>query len=88
MYGHIHYDGTPDLMARYAVMARNSGAKIIGGCCGTKSKHLRLMRAALESEDLGSIPLLEQVQLEIGPFSSPYVNEAKKRISKRRRRGE
>ena len=86
--GHIHYGGTPDLMARYAVMARNSGAKIIGGCCGTKSEHLRLMRAALESEDLGSIPLLEQVQLEIGPFSSPYVNEAKKRISKRRRRGE
>lgn len=86
--GHIHYDGTPDLMARYAVMARNSGAKIIGGCCGTKSEHLRLMRAALESEDLGSIPLLEQVQLEIGPFSNPYVNETKKRISKRRRRGE
>ena len=46
------------------------------------------MRAALESEDLGTIPLLEQVQLEIGPFSSPYVNDAKKRISKRRRRRE
>ena len=31
--GHIHYDGTPTLMADYAVLARDSGAKIIGGCC-------------------------------------------------------
>ena len=33
--GHIHYDGTPDLMADYAVLARDCGATIIGGCCGT-----------------------------------------------------
>ena len=32
--GHIHYDGTPELMADYAVMARNCGASVIGGCCG------------------------------------------------------
>ena len=56
-------------MAKYAVMARNSGAKIIGGCCGTKSEHLLSMRAALESEALGSVPSLQQVELEIGPFS-------------------
>ena len=42
--GHIHYDGTPKLMAEYAVMARDSGAKIIGGCCGTRPDHLRKMR--------------------------------------------
>ncbi len=29
--GHIHYDGTPDLMARYAVMARDFGARIVRG---------------------------------------------------------
>jgi 5-methyltetrahydrofolate--homocysteine methyltransferase len=86
--GNIHYDGTPDLMARYAIMARNSGAKIIGGCCGTKSEHLRSMRDALESEVLGSIPLLEQVEIEIGPFSSKIKNVIKKRISKRRGRRE
>jgi 5-methyltetrahydrofolate--homocysteine methyltransferase len=42
--GHIHYDGTPELMARYAVLARDAGAKIIGGCCGTQPDHLRQMR--------------------------------------------
>ena len=83
--GNILYDGTPELMAKYAVMARNSGAKIIGGCCGTKSKHLLSMRAALESEVLGPVPSLQQVELEIGPFSGQIRKEITKRTSKRRR---
>ena len=33
--GHIHYDGTPELMGQYARLARDCGARIIGGCCGT-----------------------------------------------------
>ena len=68
--GHIHYDGTPELMARYAVLARNAGAKIIGGCCGTMPDHLRAMRAALESTPKGDAPTLEEIVAEIGPFSS------------------
>ena len=84
--GHILYDGTPELMAKYAVMARNSGAKIIGGCCGTKSEHLFSMRAALESDDLGSVPSLQQVELEIGPFSGQIRKEKEEHKSKRRRR--
>ena len=30
-------------------MARDSGAKIIGGCCGTKPEHLVPMRNAVEA---------------------------------------
>ena len=51
--GHIHYDGTPELMADYAVLARDCGATIIGGCCGTTPAHLAAMRAALESTPPG-----------------------------------
>ncbi len=47
--GHIHYDGTPELMAEYAVLARDAGVRIIGGCCGTMPEHLAAMRRALES---------------------------------------
>ena len=36
--GHIHYSGTPELMADYARIALDAGAKIIGGCCGTSSR--------------------------------------------------
>ena len=68
--GHIHYDGTPDLMARYAVMARDGGARIIGGCCGTQPEHLKKMRHALESEPKSMPPTLEAVAAELGGFSS------------------
>ncbi|TFL17813.1 betaine--homocysteine S-methyltransferase [Jannaschia formosa] len=68
--GHIHYDGTPELMGRYAVMARDAGATIIGGCCGTTPDHLRVMRAALESTPRGPVPGLDDVVEALGGFSS------------------
>jgi 5-methyltetrahydrofolate--homocysteine methyltransferase len=68
--GHIHYDGTPDLMARYAVMARDAGARIVGGCCGTAPEHLRAMRAALETTPRGAPPSLEAIAGALGAFSS------------------
>jgi 5-methyltetrahydrofolate--homocysteine methyltransferase len=68
--GHIHYDGTPELMARYAVLARDAGATIIGGCCGTTPDHLRAMRAALESTPRGAAPSLEAIAEALGGFSS------------------
>jgi 5-methyltetrahydrofolate--homocysteine methyltransferase len=68
--GHIHYDGTPELMGEYAVLARDAGAKIIGGCCGTMPEHLKAMRAALESRPKGPVPSLEHISAKLGGFSS------------------
>ena len=69
--GHIHYDGTPSLMAEYAVLARDCGATIIGGCCGTTPEHLRAMREALETRPRGdSRPTLDQIASALGGFSS------------------
>ncbi len=68
--GHIHYDGTPELMADYAVLARDAGARIIGGCCGTTPTHLRQMRDALETRPSGPKPSLEQIVSALGGFSS------------------
>lgn len=68
--GQICYDGTPELMGKFAVMARNAGAKIIGGCCGTMSPHLEKMREALDTQPRGERPTLEQVVEMFGPFSS------------------
>ncbi|SDG26183.1 betaine--homocysteine S-methyltransferase [Alloyangia pacifica] len=68
--GHIHYDGTPELMADYAVMARDAGARIIGGCCGTTPEHLRAMRAALETQPVGPRPTLDRIAGALGGFSS------------------
>ncbi|WP_323036331.1 betaine--homocysteine S-methyltransferase [Pararhodobacter sp.] len=68
--GAIRYDGTPALMGDYAVLARDCGATIIGGCCGTMPEHLRAMREALDTRPRGERPTLEQITTALGPFSS------------------
>lgn len=68
--GAIVYDGTPELMADYACLARDAGARIIGGCCGTMPQHLRAMRAALETRPKGPRPTLEAITEALGAFSS------------------
>lgn len=67
--GHIHYDGTPELMADYARLALDSGARIIGGCCGTTYEHVRAMRDALESYKQGARPSVEEVEARLGKVS-------------------
>lgn len=68
--GHIHYDGTPELMGDYAVLARDCGARIIGGCCGTMPDHLRAMREALETRPRGDRPTLDRITQALGAFTS------------------
>ena len=67
--GVIHYNGTPKLMAEYAVLSRDAGAKIIGGCCGTSPEHIAAMRHALDnipsSKDTPSLETIEQVLGEV-----------------------
>jgi 5-methyltetrahydrofolate--homocysteine methyltransferase len=87
MHGHIHYDGTPELMADYAVMARESGARIIGGCCGTMPEHLRHMREALDTRPRGERPTLEQITGALGAFSSASDGTGEDVAPARRPRG-
>ena len=85
--GHIHYDGTPELMGEYAVMARDCGARIIGGCCGTMPDHLRAMRVALDERPRGEAPTLEQIKAVLGDFSSESDGTGDDAGPKRERRG-
>nr|WP_209015950.1 betaine--homocysteine S-methyltransferase [Roseibium sp. RKSG952] len=72
----VVYTGTPELMAQYAHMALDAGARIIGGCCGTSCGHLAAMRGALDSHQKGARPSLQDVLSEIGPLVSPPNTEA------------
>ena len=92
--GLIEYDGTPELMARYACLVRDAGARLIGGCCGTKPEHLVAMKAALETTQRGQRPSLETIQAELGAFTSADdgagdnpSNETRGRGRRGRRRG-
>ena len=82
--GHIHYDGTPELMAEYAVLARDCGATVIGGCCGTTPAHLRLMRAALENNPRGAAPAPEVIAATLGGFSSAHDGTGDDALPERR----
>ena len=84
--GHIHYDGTPALMADYALLARDAGARIIGGCCGTMPEHLRAMHDALSSRPRGPRPDLATIAERLGPFSSASDGTGEAAPARRERR--
>jgi 5-methyltetrahydrofolate--homocysteine methyltransferase len=68
---HVHYSGSPELMGRYAGLAIDAGARIIGGCCGTKPEHLKAMRAAIDAHQKGPRPTLEDIVATCGALASP-----------------
>ncbi len=86
--GHIHYTGTPELMADYARIALDSGAKIIGGCCGTSPEHLASMRKALEAHTKGERPSIELVEQKLGAVSAlaKGIDQAAEGAARRERR--
>jgi 5-methyltetrahydrofolate--homocysteine methyltransferase len=45
--GQVVYDGTPEVMAQYALDMRTRGAKLIGACCGSTPEHIQAMAEAL-----------------------------------------
>ena len=64
----VRYDGTPEIMAEYACMARDAGARIIGGCCGTTAAHLGAMREALERRPRAGVPDHAAIEAHLGPL--------------------
>ncbi len=67
--GNIVYSGTEKLMAEYVQIAMNSGAKIIGGCCGTTFEHVRAMRKAMDEHIVTSPPTLAEIEEKVGIMS-------------------
>lgn len=68
--GEIRFNGTPELMAQYACLSLDAGARIVGGCCGTTPDHLRVMRRALESHVRGPKPDLAAIESRLGAVSN------------------
>ena len=83
---HVHYSGTPELMAEYARLAVDSGARIVGGCCGTSPMHLAAMRRALDGHTRRPRPSVETIVAAIGPVLSPPPRDDAPRRENRRNR--
>lgn len=67
--GEICYSGNADLMAAYAVLARDCGARIIGGCCGTTPEHVAAMKTALDTTPPGEPPTIHDIVNKIGALT-------------------
>ncbi|MAU02057.1 MAG: methionine synthase I [Anaerolineaceae bacterium] len=79
VHGHLHYNGTPEVMADYAVKVRNFGARIIGACCGSTPAHIAAMRAALDNA-----PIEHQI---VATAVAATATPERSRTRERRRRG-
>src|ERR1700678_1559855 len=80
--GEIRFNGTPELMAQYARLSFDAGARIIGGCCGTTPDHLRVMREALESHVRGAKPDLTTIESRLGAISTGATAQLRGELSR------
>lgn len=69
--GEIVYSGSEEIMARYARLARDAGARIIGGCCGTTPVHLKAIGEALVGYEPKGIPEVGAIEAALGPIKTP-----------------
>lgn len=86
--GAIHYDGTPAVMADYALRLRNLGINIIGACCGSTPEHIAAMRAALDGakdEPIAGPPPINGDSGQIENAESRAARAAARRTERRQR---
>ena len=82
--GRIGYSGTPELMRVYGRLARDAGARIIGGCCGATADHIAVLARALDDHPPGERPDLETIERALGLERAAPAGERRARRSRRR----
>lgn len=83
--GEVVYSGDEQTMATYARMARDAGARIVGGCCGTTPVHLAAIGAALDGYAPGAPPEVAAIEKALGPIVTPKKGDRKRRERRRRK---
>jgi 5-methyltetrahydrofolate--homocysteine methyltransferase len=82
----IVYSGTPALMGRYAALAVDAGARIVGGCCGTSPEHLAAMRTAIDGRVPGAPrPDRATIAAEVGQLANAAPSNGSRERPTRRR---
>ncbi len=69
----VVFTGTAEVMEKYARLARDAGARIIGGCCGTTAEILKVMIDAIREYEPGLPPDTETIEAVLGPMLGPRV---------------
>jgi len=87
--GEFRFSGTPEMMGKYARLARDAGAKIVGGCCGSEPIHLTAIAEALQTPPSETVPTTNEIASELGLLSSFDLTADQRKTNaprKRRRR--
>src|SRR6188472_1303604 len=77
----IYPHATPEYFAEFAAHARELGARLIGGCCGTTPLEIAAIATAVEEERRPSAPLdviereLVEPHLERGPYETELARK-------------
>jgi 5-methyltetrahydrofolate--homocysteine methyltransferase len=77
--GQVVYSGDDATMARYARLARDAGARIIGGCCGTSPARLEAIADALRDYTPGEVPDTAAIEAALGPIAKSKGRESRRR---------
>jgi hypothetical protein len=70
-------------MERYAALAVDCGARIIGGCCGNTPAHVAAMRRGLDAHAPGARPDAASIVAALGDLASPPAAAASARMRRR-----
>ena len=87
--GEFKFTGTPELMGKYARMARDCGARIIGGCCGSDGTIVKAIKDGLDGYTPGVKPTSAQIIETLGALStgpSPHSHGGDDDSANRKRR--
>jgi len=81
--GRTLYLGSPEYFAEYAKRFIQTGARVVGGCCGTTPEHIKAMRRAIAA--LEPAPIHRRVErverVESPPTVTPVRREEKSRLA-------
>jgi 5-methyltetrahydrofolate--homocysteine methyltransferase len=81
--GEVVFRGDEDIMATYARLARDAGARIIGGCCGTSPHHLAAIVNSLEGYRPGPPPDDAAIEQALGPIDRSEGRKGRRRTKRR-----
>jgi methionine synthase / methylenetetrahydrofolate reductase(NADPH) len=83
--GRLMYMASPEYMAKYAKRLIQSGAKFVGGCCGTTPKHIKQIANAVAALSPGRSSLqvleLEEMPADVQPTPRPEKSRLAKSMS-------
>ena len=69
----VVFTGTAEVMKVYARMARDAGAQVVGGCCGTTAEILKTMAESIKDYEPGDPPDTKTIEAALGPMLAPRV---------------